>query len=107
MARIAFCPVVSARIMLVVFCMTCPVCLTAQAEWSLDTPSWYGPTEKGQGDPVEAFDPLEILVPPLLNGDLNNSGGVADVTSAAPEPTTWMLLLGALFPAFAMRRSRA
>ena len=107
MIRTAFCPVAIARFMPAFFCVICLVCLTAQAEWSLDSPSWYGPTEKGQGDPTEAFDPLDIPVPPLLNGGLNNSGSVADVTSAAPEPATWMLLLIALFPAFAMRRSRA
>jgi hypothetical protein len=106
MIRNAFGLAAISRLTLAILSVACLVCLTARAEWSLDSPSWYGPTEKGQSETAEAFDPLDIPVPPVLNGDLNSTG-VADVTSATPEPSTLMLLLIALFPAFAMRRTRA
>jgi hypothetical protein len=75
----------------------CSLCLMigpANAEWSLDSPSWYGDTDKEPTDlPAEAY----------------TSSLSTDQSHAAPEPGTLLLFLVALLTiaTFAARNFRA
>ena len=75
--------VIITRLGLAAFCSLCLVAAPVQAEWSLDSPSWYGQTDKQPGDTAGAFDPLDISLPPTTTGSAPNPSPTAAPSAAS------------------------
>jgi len=69
-------PVLTRSLGLKTFCLVCLLAGPAQAEWSLESPSWYGPTDKVPNTPVGDFGSIYPLPSPITTGDFNNDGVV-------------------------------